>query len=150
MSIKDLKLYKNSDGIFDISFENGDFALTGGLETSFMMTIYCQKREDSIEDPRSRGGWIGNELNEDGFEQGSLVWTLYQEKLDDDTVNICQNYLEDAFQWYIDRGIAKEIDITVEKDIDLEKLSATITTIRNDNTEFVQYYDLWINTINAS
>lgn len=150
MSIKDLKLTKNSDGIFDISFENGDFALTGGLETSFMMTIYCQKREDSIEDPRSRGGWIGNELNEDGFEQGSLVWTLYQEKLDDDTVNICQNYLEDAFQWYIDKGIAKEINIIVEKDIDLEKLTATITAIRNDNTEFVQYYDLWINTINAS
>jgi phage gp46-like protein len=150
MSIKDLKLHKNSDGIFDISFKNGDFALTAGLETSFMMTIYCQKREDSIEDPRSRGGWIGNELNEDGFEQGSLVWTLYQEKLDDDTVNICQNYLEDAFQWYIDRGIAKEINIAVEKDIDLQKLNATITAIRNDNTEFVQYYDLWINTINAS
>ena len=146
MSIKDLKLDKN----FDISFENGDFALTGGLETSFMMTIYCQKREDSIEDPRSRGGWIGNELNEDGFEQGSLVWTLYQEKLDDDTVNICQNYLENAFQWYIDRGIAKEIDIVVKKNIDLQKLSATITAIRNDNTEFVEYYDLWINTINAS
>jgi phage gp46-like protein len=150
MSIKDLKLDKNSDGIFDISFENGDFALTGGLETSFMMTIYCQKREDSIEDPRSRGGWIGNELNEDGFEQGSLVWTLYQEKLDDDTVNICQNYLEDAFQWYIDKGIAKEIDIVVEKDVDLQKLNAKITAIRNDNTEFVQSYDLWINTINAS
>lgn len=150
MSIKDLKLTKNSDGIFDISFENGDFALTGGLETSFMMTIYCQKREDSIEDPSSRGGWIGNELNEDGFEQGSLVWTLFQEKLDDDIVNICQNYLEDAFQWYIDKGIAKEIDIVVEKDIDLEKLNAKITVIRNDNTEFVQYYDLWINTINAS
>lgn len=150
MSIKDLKLTKNSDGIFDISFENGDFTLTSGLETSFMMTIYCQKREDSIEDPRSRGGWIGNELNEDGFEQGSLVWTLYQEKLDDDTVNICQNYLEDAFQWYIDKGIAKEIDIIVEKDVDLEKLNAKITAIRNDNTEFVQYYDLWINTINAS
>ena len=146
MSIKDLKLDKN----FDISFENGDFALTGGLETSFMMTIYCQKREDSIEDPRSRGGWIGNELNEDGFEQGSLVWTLYQEKLDDDTVNICQNYLENAFQWYIDRGIAKEIDIVVKKNIYLQKLSATITAIRNDNTEFVEYYDLWINTINAS
>jgi phage gp46-like protein len=150
MSIKDLKLTKNSDGIFDISFENGDFALTSGLETSFMMTIYCQKREDSIEDPRSRGGWIGNELNEDGFEQGSLVWTLYQEKLDDDTVNICQNYLEDAFQWYIDKGIAKEIEVEVEKDIDLKKLNAKITAIRNDNTEFVQYYDLWINTINAS
>jgi hypothetical protein len=150
MSIKDLKVDKNSDGIFDISFKNGDFALTGGLETSFMMTIYCQKREDSIEDPRSRGGWIGNELNEDGFEQGSLVWTSYQEKLDDDTVNTVQNNLENAYQWYIDKGIAKEIEIVVEKDIDLQKLNVKINGIRNDNTEFVEYYNLWINTINAS
>ena len=44
----------------------------------------------------------------------------------------------------------KEINVVVEKDIDLQKLNATITAIRNDNTEFVQYYDLWINTINAS
>lgn len=149
MSIKDIKLTRNSNGIFDISFERGDFSLTGGLETSFLMTIYCQKREDSIEDPRSRGGWVGNELNEDGFEQGSLAWTLFQEKLDDDITNLCQNLLEEAFQWYIDRGIAKEINITVEKDVDSEKLTATITAIRNDNTEFVQYYDLWTNTINA-
>jgi hypothetical protein len=36
--------------------------------------------------------------------------------------------LEDAFQWYIDKGIAKEIDILVEKSLDNEGLSATITS----------------------
>jgi phage gp46-like protein len=148
MTIKDLKLTQNENRIFDISFTNGDFTLTQGLETSFLMTIYCQKREDSIEDPRSRGGWIGNELNENGFEQGSLIWTQFQANLDDDTVNICQNLLEDAFDWYIQRGIAKEINIVVEKNIDNENLTATILATRNDNTEFVQYYDLWVNTIN--
>ena len=150
MSIKDLKLTKDSNGNFDISFENGDFALTEGLETSFIMTIFCQKRDDSIEDPLSRGGWVGNELNEDGFEQGSLIWTQFQANLDDDTINICQNYLEDAFQWYIEKGIAKEIDVLVEKNLDNDALTATITATRNDNTEFVQYYDLWINTINKT
>jgi len=148
MSIKDLKLHKDANGNWDISFVNGDFALTEGLETSFLMTIFCQKRDETIEDPRSRGGWIGNELNDDGFEQGSLVWTLYQSTLDDDTINICQNLLEDAFNWYIEKGIAKEINIDVEKTLDKEGLTATITAIRNDNTEFVQYYDLWINTVN--
>jgi phage gp46-like protein len=112
------------------------------------MTIFCQKRDETIEDPRSRSGWIGNELNDDGFEQGSLVWTLYQSNLTDDTINICQNLLEDAFNWYIEKGIAKEINIDVQKTLDKEGLTATITAIRNDNTEFVQYYDLWINTIN--
>jgi phage gp46-like protein len=148
MSIKDLKLTKDDNGNYDISFTNGDFTLTEGLETSFLMTIFCQKRDETIEDPRSRGGWIGNELNDDGFEQGSLVWTLYQSALDNDTVNICQNLLEDAFEWYIEKGIAKEITIDVEKTLDKEGLTATITAVRNDNTEFVQYYDLWINTVN--
>lgn len=147
MSIKDLKLTKDDNGNYDISFTNGDFTLTEGLETSFLMTIFCQKRDETIEDPRSRGGWIGNELN-DNFEQGSLVWTLYQSNLTDDTINICQNLLEDAFNWYIEKGIAKEITIDVEKTLDKEGLTATITAVRNDNTEFVQYYDLWINTIN--
>jgi phage gp46-like protein len=148
MAIKDIKLHKDLNGNFDISFTNGDFTLTEGLETSFLMTIFCQQRDESIEDPRSRSGWIGNELNDDNFEQGSLVWTLYQSVLDDDIVNICQNLLEDAFEWYIQKGIAKEIDISVDKTLDKEGLTATITAIRNDNTEFVQYYDLWINTIN--
>jgi len=148
MSIKDLKLHQDANRNWDISFTNGDFTLTEGLETSFLMTIFCQKRDETIEDPRSRGGWIGNELNDDGFEQGSLVWTLYQSALDDDTVNICQNLLEDAFEWYIQKGIAKEINIDVEKTLDKEGLTATITAVRNDNTEFVQYYDLWINTVN--
>ena len=147
MSIKDLKLHQDANGNWDISFTNGDFTLTEGLETSFLMTIFCQKRDETIEDPRSRGGWIGNELN-DNFEQGSLVWTLYQANLTDDTINICQNLLEDAFEWYIEKGIAKEITIDVEKTLDKEGLTATITAVRNDNTEFVQYYDLWINTIN--
>ena len=147
MSIKDLKLTKDDNGNYDISFTNGDFTLTEGLETSFLMTIFCQKRDDTIEDPRSRGGWIGNELN-DNFEQGSLVWTLYQSNLTDDTINICQNLLEDAFNWYIEKGTAKEITIDVEKTLDKEGLTATITSVRNDNTEFVQYYDLWINTVN--
>lgn len=147
MSIKDLKLHQDTNGNWDISFTNGDFTLTEGLETSFLMTIFCQKRDDTIEDPRSRGGWIGNELGEN-FEQGSLVWTLYQSKLDQETINICQNLLEDAFEWYIEKGIAKEVNIDVEKTIDKEGLTATITCVRNDNTEFVQYYDLWTNTIN--
>jgi len=148
MSIKDLKLHQDANENWDISFVNGDFALTESLETSFLITIFCQKRDDTIEDPRSRGGWIGNELNNDGFEQGSLLWTLYQSNLDQDNINICENLLEDAFNWYIEKGIAKEININVQKTLDKEGLTATITAIRNDNTEFVQYYDLWINTIN--
>lgn len=145
MGIQDIKLTQGSDGVYDISFKNGDFALESGLTTSMMMTCYCQKRDDTIEDPRSRGGWAGNQLNQDGFEQGSLVWTLFQARADEDVRNLAQNYLEEAFQWYLDTGIAKELNVEVF--LDNEKMTATITITRNDDTQFVQYYDLWFETI---
>jgi hypothetical protein len=44
MSIKDLKLTKDSNGNFDISFENGDFALTEGLKHLFNDDILPKKR----------------------------------------------------------------------------------------------------------
>lgn len=147
MAIKDIKLTKTSEGIYDISFTSGDFTLDDGLETSFLMTCYCQRRNDEIEDPRSRGGWAGNQLNTDGFEQGSLVWTLFQEKADDDAANLAQNYLEDAFQWYLDDGIAKEINIDIS--LDNEEMTATIEITRNDDTQFTLYYDLWVNTVES-
>ena len=148
MTIKDIKLTKDSEGVYDISFTNGDFTLDSGLETSFMMTCYCQKRDDTIEDPRSRGGWAGNQLNQDGFEQGSLAWTLFQARADEDTVLLAQNYLEDAFQWYLDKGIAKELEVEIK--LDNEFMKAEISITRNDNTQFVQYYDLWLETVRAA
>jgi len=148
MTIKDIKLTKDSEGVYDISFTNGDFTLDSGLETSFMMTCYCQQRDDTIEDPRSRGGWAGNQLNQDGFEQGSLAWTLFQARTDEDTALLAQNYLEDAFQWYLDQGIAKDLEIEIT--LDNEKMTATISITRNDDTQFVQYYDLWLETVRAA
>lgn len=147
MTLKDIKLTQDSDGVYDISFTKGDFTLDSGLETSFMMTCYCQKRDDTIEDPRSRGGWAGNQLNQDGFEQGSLAWTLFQARADEDTALLAQNYLEDAFQWYLDTGIAKELNVEIV--LDKELMTAKISITRNDDTQFVQYYDLWLETVRA-
>jgi phage gp46-like protein len=148
MPVKDIKLNQDAQGIYDISFTNGDFTLDSGLETSMMMTCYCQKREETIEDPSSRGGWAGNQLNQNGFEQGSLAWTLFQARADEDSVNLAQNYLEEAFQWYLDQGIAKEL--IVEVSLDKEKMIASITLTRNDDTQFVQYYDLWFETVRSA
>lgn len=152
MAVKDLALTLHKEGslkgIYDISFTDGDFTLDAGLETSMMITCYCQKRDESIEDPRSRGGWAGNQLNQNGFEQGSLAWTLFQARADEDSKILAQNYLEDAFQWYLDQGIAKELDVEVI--LDNEKMTAKITLTRNDDTQFVQYYDLWVETVNAA
>jgi len=47
----------------------------------------------------------------------------------------------------IDDGIAKDVDVvcTLEGD---NKIIAQITLTRNDDTQDVTYFDLWLNTVN--
>lgn len=142
----DVKLQKTDQGYYDVIFENGQLVTEDSLETSFIMTIFCQQRSEEIDDPVSKGGWSGNQLNVDGFEQGSLIWTLEQSNVNEEVANLAENMLENAFQWYIDKGIAKEINIDV-KLVDNKKLNATIELLRQDNSSFVRNYDLWINTL---
>lgn len=148
----DLKLDQISspqgDNYYDITFTDGDFTMTQGLETSFLMSIFCEQRDDSIEFPSSRGGWAGNELQPiQGFQQGSLLWTLYQSPATEDAATQAQNFLEDSFQWYIDDLIAKEVEIETII-VANYKLQGKISITANDDTEFVNFYDLWYNTMN--
>lgn len=138
----------NGDNYYDITFTDGDFTMTYGLETAFLMSIFCEQRDDSIEVPANRGGWAGNELQPiQGFEQGSLLWTLYQSPATEDAATQAQNYLEDSFQWLIDDLIAQEVQVETII-VANYKLQGKISVIANDDTEFVNFYDLWYNTIN--
>ena len=151
-TLGDIKLNKitsrQGDNYWDISFTDGDFTMTKGLETSFLMSVFCEQRDEFLEDPSSRGGWAGNELQPiQGFQQGSLLWTLYQSPALEDAATEAQNILEDSFQWYIDDLIAKEVQVETII-VENYKLQGKISVIANDDTEFVNYYDLWYNTIN--
>lgn len=136
------------ENYYDISFTNGDFTLTRGLITAFMMSIFCEVRDDSIEVPQQRGGWAGNQLQPlEGYEQGSLIWTLYQSNSAADIATQAQQFIEDGLQWLIDDGIAKDIEVETNI-VASNKLVAKITAIRNDDTQDVTFFDLWLNTVN--
>lgn len=136
------------DNYYDITFTDGNFTLTYGLLTAFLMSIFCEQRDNSIEVPQNRGGWAGNELQPiAGFQQGSLIWTLYQSIADEDAATKAQQFIENGLQWLIDDLIAKDVQAEVSV-VANNKLQAKITVIQNDDTEFVNFYDLWLNTIN--
>lgn len=135
------------DNYYDISFTDGDFTLTEGLITALMMSIFCEQRDEAIEVPQNRGGWAGNQLQSiTGFQQGSLIWTLYQSPTLPDIATQAQQYIEDGLAWLIENQIARDLQVEVNL-IANYKLQAKITITQNDNTQFVDFYDLWINTI---
>jgi len=135
------------DNYYDITFTNGDFTLTEGLVTALMMSIFCEQRDEGIEVPQQRGGWAGNQFQSiEGFQQGSLIWTLYQSPSLPDVATQAQQFIENAFNWLIEDGIAKVVQVEVNI-IANYKFRASINITRNDDTQTALFYDLWINTI---
>lgn len=135
------------ENYYDITFTDGDFTLTEGLITALMMSIFCEQRDEALEVPQMRGGWAGNQFQSiEGFQQGSLIWTLYQSTANEDATTQAQQFIEDGMAWLIEDGILKDVESEVNV-VANYKLQAKITITRNDDTQSVLFYDLWINTI---
>lgn len=141
--------YINSNGnnYYDFTLTNGDFTLDYGLDTSMMMSVLCEQRiEDQSVIPMQRGGWVGNILQiVPSYQQGSLIWTKYQSNMNSQIQSEIEGYLEDAFSWMIEDGIAKDVNVDVNL-LANSKVSATITVTKNDDTQTSTYYDLWMFT----
>lgn len=138
----DIKLVLKNIGVrryYDFDIENGDFKKTDDISTAILMSIFCEQRDDSIEIPEKRGGWIGNELN-DNFQQGSRLWTKYQSKIDDETASDIEEIIKDCLQWMIDDGILQDVEVE------------TTTSGNEINTKIIytlenQSYEIIINDI---
>jgi phage gp46-like protein len=145
--IKDLALVLTKGGYYDISFDNGDFKLTEGLETAIWMSIFCEKRDPEIIDWQAQKGWVGDQLNDDGFQIGSLLWTLNQSKSDDETIIEAQSIIEDCLEWLLTQNYANEVIVSIYKNLAQTGLIANIDLIRNDNVKENLSFDLWNKTI---
>jgi phage gp46-like protein len=141
----DLKL-KQEAGDFKISFTNGDFTTTQGLDTALQMSTFCEQRDTSIEVPEQRGGWWGNELHDiEGFEQGSLIWTQYQSNISELEADQAESSLRDSHRWLVEDRIASEVVVNSEV-VNNNKITSAVEVLRNNNKEEAQFFDLWENT----
>tara|TARA_R110000868_G_C10972986_1_gene771135 strand:- start:27336 stop:27791 length:456 start_codon:yes stop_codon:yes gene_type:complete len=148
--IKDLALIKTEDGYYDISFEGGDFKLTEGLETAIWLSIFCEKRDPEITDWQAQRGWVGDQLNDNGFQLGSLLWTLNQSAIDEDFISDAQSIIEDCLQWMETENYASEIEVSIVKNLDNTGFIAKINLTRNDNVSENLSFDLWTKTISKN
>ncbi len=145
--MSDIVLEKNTNGLYDILFENGDFKLTDGLDTAILMSLLIDKRADESEvfEPELRRGWIGNEQNEDeDYDIGSKLWLIYQARANQNTLNRAIDYAKDGLIWMINDGLIKDVQVTGE--IENENIILTVNFIRFDNSILTQQFNLWENT----
>lgn len=145
MSDIKLVLKQTTEGVkyydFDISAE-GDFVLTDGLDTALLMSVFCEKRDETIEVPLNRGGWSGNELNDTNYQIGSLLWTKYQSAMDAEIADDVNDILIDGNQWFIDDGILDNVEAETNADFSRNSIDSVISTFQNNDETNIQFSDL--------
>jgi len=148
-------------GLYDISIVNdedinvldtqplkGDLSPEYGFYTSLLISTFCERRADSTEvsPPQQRRGWWGNLFAfVTGYEIGSKLWILSQARNTPLTLTRAINYLQTAFQWYIDDKHLKRVNVTgVQTDFGI---ILDVQLLRFDNQVINISYNLWENTI---
>lgn len=142
----DAKLISDGFGGWDINIDsNGDIESEDSLDTYILVCLFTDKRADASEVSIShkRRGWIGNE-DTPGFEMGSKLWLLDQEKATNATAASAGAYASEALQQLVIDKLAlsvKAVGILVHEGIRIE-----VTIQRTDSKVEVRYFNLWENT----
>lgn len=115
----DLRIIQNpSDCLFDILFQNDEFLRDLGLQTMVTISLFSNRRVRPEElDPleSDRGGFWGEAIDtETDFVFGSRLWLLDRAKITPELLIEAEEYVLEALQWMIDRGIVQSVGATAE------------------------------------
>lgn len=142
--MQDVLIRANSDGLYDLVVDGNLFASAGGFETAIPVSLFTDARAPAalVSDPQNRRGWIGNLLTAATMRQlGSILWTLDQARITQETLNIARLSAQDAFQWMLDDGVALAVLVDVSR---APKGSLLITIQITDTSSVVsRYQTLW-------
>lgn len=125
-SFIDIALKPDKDGIYDASIdpETGDLAVTNGLETAILVSLFTDRRahESEMRDLMKRRGWIGDPYSEiargngDKTGYGSGYWLYEQARLNGETERGMYFETLDALKWLSDSDLALAVDAQLTPD----------------------------------
>lgn len=143
----DIKLIQDTDSLaWDIDFENGDFALTQGLDTALYMSVLCEKRAlaSQVSNAILRRGHFSNEFSQVlGYEVGSLLWLYANNPNTSENRLLIQDTVTEGLQWMIDDEILQDVEVEVANQSNIVTISVTLT---NQKQEQSNYYLTFKNT----
>jgi phage gp46-like protein len=84
------------------------------------------------------GGWFQETYSD--IPQGSKLHTLQGRKIDTELISLAKQYAEEALQWFIDDGIASEVDVAVSE-TEYGKLSLEPVLTLISGTKWSGYFE---------
>jgi phage gp46-like protein len=104
-------LWDNSNARGDWSLAAGDLQTSQDLETACLVSLFTDKlaTPDFVPTDGSsdRRGWWADPYNDAPL--GSNLWQLERAKKTRDTLALARRYAEEALQWLVDDGVAKDV-----------------------------------------
>ena len=144
---QDIKLFQDQlTNQWDIDFENGDFALTEGLDTALYMSVLCEARANStlVPNPILRRGHFSDIFSiQEGYQIGSVIWIYSHLPNTEGNAELLKSALYDSIQWMIDDSIISQVIINVDRKVDGYDIQINLT---NRPQEQANYYNLFVAT----
>lgn len=144
---RDLKLTQDSTTKnWDISFENGDFALTDGLDTALYLSVLGEARATSsqVQNPVLRRGHFTNLFSDvEGYEIGSLLWFFTQLPNTEENKTLAEDSVRNGVQWML------QDSIVADAEVNLTRFSSGISvavSLTNQEQQQGNYYELFVKT----
>lgn len=153
----DIKMYWDSSalqGDFNTTENTGDIDTDEGLDTAILISLFTDRRineDDPILDSNNdnKRGWWGDIVsNVEDDQIGSRLWLLDRSKAVDEVLVQCKEYALESLPWLIDDGIAKNINVIVErcKESTDNRLYFLVEITKNDGELISKKYEyLWYN-----
>lgn len=150
----DIAFVQDSLNRFDVALDpdTGDLLGVEGLETALTLSVFAERRADAsvVPQPEQRRGWWGNLVgpkSEEGFEIGSLIWTLEQARNTQEKLNKAEGFMRTGLNWLVEDGIAQTVSVSGSRTTDSMLLKADIIS-RESATETV-LFDLIRKTVSG-
>jgi len=146
---QDVKLVPDELGNYDLVVKDGQIDFVEGLETSLITSLFTDARapESLVQPSEKRRGWVGDIIKAlEGRFTGSVLWTLDQARLTNDTISKAEIAAKEALAWIVEDNVAQEVNVVVTSQNRSINISIEIVALDN-NIE--RYNILWRKT-NAS
>jgi phage gp46-like protein len=136
----------------DFLFSNNDLEMDDGIGTAVLISLFTDRRandDDELPDEQgSKRGWVGDLIDPvvTGDQIGSRLWLLERSKITQETLNLAEEYAQEALEWLIDDGVAQTVTVTAEEQrlIDGDRLNLTVEIFKSDGDNVVfNFDDLW-------
>lgn len=111
----DLALIYNTQQAFDLALASTDLSTEDTLASAVLVSLMCDRLAEpyEVQPGEDRRGWWADAYADNNHKTGSRLWLLEREKQLPGVVQRCQQYCEEALQWFIDDGLATVITVTV-------------------------------------